>query len=303
MDTFFEDKNQREEILRFANRDGIELNGILHIPKLYDHNTIIIFTHSGVRGRIGNTRQYVYYARELAIKGYHVFRFDPHGMGYSNGNVENSVLNKLYRDVQLGCFVPDTLDSIDLTKSKFRHHSVVLIGLCGGAITALHAAAQSKVVEKVIVLSVPVRLERPNVAISMEKEYARKKIMNTYIKKMFNISAWYRLLTGKSIDFLSDIGSVRALFSSALSTKRQVFPLNQMFVSSMKKINRKKMDKLFFWGSEQKNRYEFDNEFEKHYPGMIKPHEKVLITDANHMFSLPCWQQEIIQRIIFWLES
>ena len=139
----------KEKILSFKNSDGIMLHGIMHEPVIVSqekNGVAVILVHSGIRGRVGTGRQYVYYARSLAQMGYYVFRFDSYGMGDSEGDIAICSSKTYYRSIQTGRYSQDTEDAIKYVKKEFFCvDKIVLIGLCGGAITSLVSSINKKI--------------------------------------------------------------------------------------------------------------------------------------------------------------
>jgi predicted alpha/beta hydrolase len=85
---------------------------------------------------------YVPLARRLAREGWPVLRFDPRGIGDSDGDLGCATLAEVFRKIQRGGFVPDCLAAVDFMERELGVGTSVLTGLCGGAITAVHAAAR-----------------------------------------------------------------------------------------------------------------------------------------------------------------
>jgi hypothetical protein len=84
---------------------------------------------------------YVTIARELAARGWPVLRMDARGIGESEGELDCGSVAAAHRMIQSGGFVPDTLAAMDHLDATLGRGRYVLTGLCGGAITAVFAAA------------------------------------------------------------------------------------------------------------------------------------------------------------------
>jgi pimeloyl-ACP methyl ester carboxylesterase len=93
-------------------------------------------------------RHSVHLCRHLATLGYTCLRFDYHGAGESTGVVSSLELGRSH--------VPDVLGAVQL----LRDHGVarvVLAGSCGGARSALGAAASVPDLESLILIDMPLR--------------------------------------------------------------------------------------------------------------------------------------------------
>ncbi|MDH4222233.1 MAG: alpha/beta fold hydrolase, partial [candidate division Zixibacteria bacterium] len=148
----------------------------------------VIISVSALKYRICSYRLNVKIARKLSRQGFYVLRFDPLGVGDSQGNFPVTSGLKHFLEIQTGRYVKDTLAAIDFFKQEYDLDKIVLLGLCGGAITMLFAGAQDPAVDKLILLGVPVLFEN----ISETKlefkdtittpEYA-KQVLSTYKSK------------------------------------------------------------------------------------------------------------------------
>ena len=128
-----------EEPLNISGKTG-NLFGILGKPLKNIKNDCFIFIASGVLHRIGPHRLYVKLARNLNDHGFFSFRFDPSGIGDSEGQIKNNFLTNLYREVEDSKFVGDTIRVLSHLRDKYHFDNYYLIGLCGGAVTAILAA-------------------------------------------------------------------------------------------------------------------------------------------------------------------
>jgi alpha/beta superfamily hydrolase len=114
--------------------------GILHLPP----------GPAAARPRVimlaaGETpRSAVFYsglARTLAAAGWPTLRFDPRGIGDSHGEIDTASVAEVFVRIQNGLLVPDALAAIDFLDEELGPAPNVLTGLCGGAVTAVYAAA------------------------------------------------------------------------------------------------------------------------------------------------------------------
>ncbi len=135
-----------ERPIAFAVREDT-LFGILTAPLGEANGTAVVLLSGGhFVSSIGRNRISVRLARHLAAMGYHVLRFDYHGVGESTGTVRRYRLDQP--------FVADLegavrwLDGLGLSR-------VVLVGSCFGARTALAAVDRLGAIAGLVLMSTP----------------------------------------------------------------------------------------------------------------------------------------------------
>ena len=298
--------------------DGQQIIGILHRPDGPSGerpNLGLVLAHSGSRGRLGNTFHYPFMARQLARLGYPVLRCDPPGLGDSSGTIATGPTRSFYREIQEGRFVGDTLAAIKELRRLTSPRHVVLIGICGGAITALEAAALAEGVSGAALLSIPVtldfaRTEAPGV---IPPEYARKYLRSLYASKIFSPRAWLRLVTLRS-----DVSLIRSYVAAILrglmpapaqpgARKTGASRFNPRFLESLQKMMQGKRRVVFIFGEDDRFRWDFEREFYDIYWHTDAAHAKYCsihkIPHCNHMLTMREWQQQAVQLIADWLPS
>lgn len=97
-------------------------------------------------------------ARRLARHGLPVLRFDPRGIGDSNGTRDYDRLYDFFYGVEAGVLVPDTIAALDFFERECGINQILLIGLCGGAVTAVLASKTDLRVVGIVTLELPMRL-------------------------------------------------------------------------------------------------------------------------------------------------
>ncbi len=292
-----------EKICEFKNRDGLKLVGILHSPEDNAQDYGFLFIHSGVQGRHGNTNQYVFYAREFCKMGFPCFRFEPYGMGDSEGIIEPMPMRDYYGSIQTGRYVNDTLDAIEYFNST-GVKKIILFGLCGGSITALLSAPFSDKISSLILLSIPVVLDsdKTDYDLRIPKELASKQLI-IYLKKVFNPKYIIRLLMLKS-DYKRIFSYLKAFFKKSNDSKDSTTQINCGVVNSYffdsYQACRNRVHTFWIFGDNDSFWFDFKREFfEKK---LMDPHDSLLvIKDANHMFTLIEWQKKIVLEIKKWL--
>jgi pimeloyl-ACP methyl ester carboxylesterase len=120
-------------------RDSFEnnLGGFLHLPAGGAKSTGVVLVVSGVKDRVGPHRIQVRLARDLADRGYPVLRYDPCGIGESDGVFGNHRTRRHFSWIQMGLFGDSIRHAVSFMQSETGVREVVLAGLCGGATAAV----------------------------------------------------------------------------------------------------------------------------------------------------------------------
>ncbi len=94
--------NAEVEPVFFDNRNKLRLFGILHRPEGAGKDVCIIILSPGIKSRVAPHRLYIKMAESFCEMGYCVLRFDPHGIGDSEGEIEERMSADFYGSVQVG---------------------------------------------------------------------------------------------------------------------------------------------------------------------------------------------------------
>lgn len=167
--------SSRQQPVRFEC-EGDALCGVLHLSEEGIEQGVLMVV-GGPQYRVGSHRQNVLLARGLASAGVNVMRFDPRGMGDSEGALRS------FRDMESDIHgaVGEFLRQVP-TVSK-----VVIWGLCDGASAALLAAqTDPRVVGLVLV----------NPWMHSQEALARSYLKHYYRPRLFEGSFWRKLLSG-----------------------------------------------------------------------------------------------------------
>lgn len=194
-----------ETPVTFPNKLGQTLFGILHMPEAPppgERRLAVNLLNPGIKYRVAPNRLNVSLARELCSIGIPVLRFDPAGIGDSQGDLPHGVLvPDIWESIQKGAFVSDTICANDFLVRRLGLDRLVLIGNCGGAITALLASTQDHRIQALCLIDVPVNLRTADMSLAdkiLEGGESADRLYKQYVKKAFHLSSWIRFLTLKT---------------------------------------------------------------------------------------------------------
>jgi pimeloyl-ACP methyl ester carboxylesterase len=277
-------------------------------------NVGIIILSPGIKNRVAPHRLYVKMARRFCELGFNVLRFDPEGLGDSEGEINEVFTANLYGLIQVGRFIEDTACAMDWMEKECGISRFILAGLCGGAITGLLTGARDRRVVSLLGLGIPVILDSIRVDI---KKYMTKtqleNIGNRYLGKLFHIEAWKRFLLLRSdyhLIYLSIFNKIKGkvINSEKASSNAMNFSqadnqagnnFNTLFpVALQNMLKSRKMVLIFsgvdrlYWEFEDKYLHNYEKEFSK----LSKNLRIHVIKNANHILSFKEWQDEMINK-------
>ena len=101
------------------------LRGILHEPDAsVALGVCVLLLSPGIKGRVGPHRLYLKIAARLAPLGFHVLRFDYHGLGDSEGEISELVLVDMYNTIHGGRYTGDTVAAMDWMQETVWHSAL-----------------------------------------------------------------------------------------------------------------------------------------------------------------------------------
>ncbi len=137
-----------------AAADGAEIVCTAHEPAGHPLSTIVI-APNGPLPRAGPFRSMTRLADLLCRAGHRVVRADLRGFGEAGADVPEATIHEHYRSIERGLHVDDLLAVVAVLDDDAP---LVLFGSCGGAVTAVRAAAGEPLVRAVIGYALPVVL-------------------------------------------------------------------------------------------------------------------------------------------------
>jgi pimeloyl-ACP methyl ester carboxylesterase len=312
-----------ERAVSFASGTN-RLSGVVHEPTSYAGDVAVLFVHSGARGRLGSTFQYPVAARALAARGIASMRWDPHGMGDSEGVIEDTKMLDFFGAIQAGCFVSDTLAAIDEIDRRLAPKKLVLWGLCGGGITALLSAPRAKRrVDGLVLLSTPVLMDSAaqSPLETISAEHAASHLWTLYAKKLLSLEAYKRLFRMESD--IETIKTYATAFVRGTAKKvvrkvrdkisppppdapaRALHPRhNPHYLEALAAMVKTKTPMLMLYGETDSLRFDFWNEIyeplvqkDPAYGALV---DVCLVEGCNHLFTLREWQARAMEEVERW---
>ena len=308
-----------ESAVEFRNKHSETLRGILHIPEKTKslRKDIFIFPNGGIMGSEGDFRAHLRIARIIADAGYHILRFSPSGIGNSDGYIPDCKQRDLFGQFESGLLVDDIKSAIRYVQSISHFDSITLSGICGGAISSFLAAAESKEVDRVIPIGIPVILDSDTDDFKERiPEQVANSILVSYSKKLASLESWRRFFSREFFlaFFRDDLKVITKALKSKI-TKGSAYQnadgqdskihTNPKFFSAVNRLHQMDKKILFIFGDSDRFRLEFEKLFlNKFYHDWNNlPFEYCIVPNANHMLSWVEMQIYASEKIIGWTEN
>jgi predicted alpha/beta hydrolase len=302
-------------LVEFENSQGHLLRGVLHEPEPpVARGVCILLLSPGIKGRVGPHRLYLKLAARLVPMGFHVLRFDYHGLGDSEGELSERALADMYNSIQAGRYVGDTIAAMDWMQKTFGIRRFVGSGLCGGSISALVTAESDTRIECLLGIGLPTVLEGgPENWARILTQQQIESLRGSYVRKVLDPKSWGRLVSGKS-DYKVIWRVMRGWMTgrkkaaaSAPPAKADTDSTNPRFAAAfLAMLNSRRPMLLLFSGADRLHG-QFQENFEAHHAGDLGPlkqHYQVhVIPDANHVLSDPAWAAELLRVAGHWLDE
>lgn len=315
--------SDRRHPVRFTNRDGLTLVGIVHEPAPERRTDVaIVLLSPGVKNRIAPHRLYNKMAARFVAQGFWVFRFDFYGLGDSDGLIGERLLADFYGSVALGRYVADTHDAMDFMRRTYPVTRFVLGGLCGGAITGVLSARTRSDAAGILGLGLPVMVEGSQVDKVANMTAGQLDAMRgKYLRKLLQPKAWLRLLTFQSDWRLITraVGKRKAApvapatapaAASAAPAAAPAAPIgntNPHFAPAFLDLLKRGCPSLLLFSEMDRLWWEFEEKFLTSHRDTLARYgdlaEIGVIPGANHVFTLDEWQADMLARCSAWLES
>ncbi|MBZ2206091.1 hydrolase 1, exosortase A system-associated [Massilia soli] len=274
-----------QRALRFQCQ-GEWLFGVASLPAQPNKRGVIVVV-GGPQYRVGSHRQFTLLARELAMQGTPVLRFDYRGMGDSAGAPQP------FDDID-----DDLRAAIDhFTGGGYGVSEVVLWGLCDGASAALFYAPQDPRVTGVV-LANPWARSAEGIAKTTLKHYYRRRLLEP--------AFWKKMFSGR-FNAASALGSFARLLGAAAAAPATggacaAPPLRERMRGGLAQF---KGRVLLLTSGIDLTAQEF-LEMEKSSPEwkslLARPQvSRQVLPDADHTFSRRAWRDQVAQVTAQWL--
>jgi alpha-beta hydrolase superfamily lysophospholipase len=156
----------------------------------------IILLNSGSVHHVGPNRVYVTLARELAKKGFGVFRIDLEGIGDSASAIPNRE-NHPYQPNA----VDNTFSAMTYLKNLGVAETFILAGICSGAHTAFHCALRdsgSELIERVVLINPLTFYWKEGMSLATSTDHTQTfRDKNRYMESIRDGGKWKKLLLGQ----------------------------------------------------------------------------------------------------------
>jgi pimeloyl-ACP methyl ester carboxylesterase len=198
--------------------------------------------------------------------GYHALRLDPAGVGESDGVLTATRAEELGARIESGLFVDDVLLGVDALRSQLGADKIILLGLCGGAVTGVLAAARApEAVQGVVSMGLPVVPYAPPATRALPTQRVARRRVGNYVRKLLSTDAWARVLRGES-DFRGISQTLRGALGPGLGRPGRpeatyLDDENPKFIESFRILQAARIPHLMIFGSSDNRWIEFESTF------------------------------------------
>jgi uncharacterized protein len=308
-----------EQEISFLNEQGKKLYGIVHVPDgtVPESKRIgINLLNPGIKYRVAPNRLNVKLARTLCSKGYYVLRFDPAGIGDSEGELASGdLITNIWGRIQTGMFISDVKCSNRLFMEKYGLDKLFLIGNCGGAITALLSSGGFHQPDGLILIDIPITIDGDNKSSSYAENISAggaysNKAFRGYVQNLTSMESWWRLLTLKS-DFKAMAAALNSMVTKKVLRREtkdyEIKHLNHEAVNTLDSYLAKYKRVLFILAGNDANSSVLLNKF---FPKYLREYSRSsdqirvrVVEHANHIYAWYPWQEQLFSLICDWLAN
>lgn len=270
----------RESAVLFAC-EGDELVGVVAEPEKPCGDVGVLIVVGGPQYRVGSHRQFVLMARHLADAGVSCMRFDYRGMGDAGGG---------QRDFEnVGADIRAAIDVFTTRTPAVRR--VVLWGLCDGASAACFYAPTDERVAGLVLL---------NPWVKTAQGEASTYLRHYYLKRLFDMSFWKKLLSG-GVSIGRSAGEVLGAAKAATGAEQNDLALPDRMAEAL--IRSGKPVQVILSGRDYVAR-----EFERaaasaRWRRALSSAQLLRIDAADHTFSSREWRDEVARATHAWVQE
>jgi alpha/beta superfamily hydrolase len=295
--------------------NGDRVWGILHKPTQPRKGVSnILFVPAGAACR--SALFYPRLARDLAARGWNVLRFDARGLGDSHGDHGCDRLLEFYQKVEKGGLVLDTVAALDFMERKCGTRSVVLTGLCGGAVTSVFVAQADDRVAGIAPIDLPMTFEQNPGAIQqslLNREVPWREVLSQrgstlFLLKVRPVFHFFRALSRRLGLSMTGFFSRRAVSSPGGRDWYRAKigeDVNLPMLAAMEGTLDRRIPVFCVFADGWNARY-----FDSALPGLHAPRtlpETLLsshfIEGADHAFTMPNKTEELVATMLQWYDD
>ncbi len=301
-----------ERVVRFSVEDN-EVFGILHEPPDFrPERPVIVLASIAHHTRTSAARFYVRLARELGRYGWATLRFDPHGVGDSEGDLPSLPMNELYFLIENGLFVPDTSSAISFVERELGTKSVILTGVCGGGVTSVYLGAEDKRVAGIAPLELTAQYSVPRELGGSARTTVRTWLRNQLVshRTPFRVATRRRLLSWRRRYRRFKYGWAKDTSAASAESQRRLFVRvgdranEKMFVAFLRCIEQRLPILCVFAASHNAKLFaRVDRDLRSVYDHGADSFVDAAVDGADHLFSDPAHRQELLRLLVEWLED
>jgi uncharacterized protein len=316
----------RSEPVTFLNQQGLRLFGIVSKPAVPSTTGLaVILLSPGIKSRVAPHRLYNKIADSIVDLGLPVLRFDFSGLGDSEGTSTEVLLADLYGGIQLGRYVDDTRAAVAWVRAQLGVERCLLVGLCGGGITGVLAAARdAEHIAGIVAFGLPVNLDGSHIdKVSAMTVGQLTSMRDRYLRKVFDPRAWARLLS-----FKTDYRLLLRAFGFRPAARGAVPPpptgaappstgartppvpakvqtdVNPLFAPGFLGLLKQGRPVLLIFSEMDRLYWEYREKFWESHREQLERSEWLetrIVKEANHIFTFREWQQELMAICNEWL--
>lgn len=291
-------------VVVLPNGSGRKLLGILDEPsEAAGMPVAALLLSPGVKTRVGPHRLYRKLAPAFLSRGMPVLRLDLEGFGDSEGEPGAERADEIYRAVALGRHVADVVCALDWLENSLGMRRVIVGGLCGAAITGLHAAVRDRRIAALYAIGFPVILHSGEVRATPSRGELRSK-REIYLRKLLEPAAWLRLISLKT-DFTLMLRILRGF--GAPSGEGATPDLNPHIAPGLGLLFAESRPALLIFGECDRLRFDYSEKFARLHASRLQSYgrqlEVAIIAQSNHVLGDSNAVAEALRITGAWLDS
>ena len=303
----------RETIHRFGP-NGQRLFGIIAEPDSSIADKIgVIFSGPGLHYHGFYFHIAIKMARYFSANGYYTFRYDPKGVGDSDGDFSPSNFKSYFNMVEKGLFVADHIKAVEYFRNQCNLKKIYTVGLCGGGITGIMAASHSDVLSGAVSISAPVWIHSMTDSQSGGEisRLAAESEMKRYAGSIINARSLWKFITFQA-DYKNIYRVLKKYFNRSgdklnVDSAHTKDGLNLFFSNAFWNLMEKNIPVFMVLAEYDAVTNEYVERFSAPKAEKLRIFENILTTTiipkANHKYSDTQSQEQLTEEILAWLKK